>query len=95
MGESGKKSSKSTAVVHSRLVGAGARLLSERKKGPFPILKINSVSILTISGDCCWEIYEKTKFNGEKKIISPGTRNMFPEFQPISINVTECTFKDK
>ena len=41
MGESGKKSSKSTAVVHSRLVGAGARLLSERKKGPFPIVLKN------------------------------------------------------
>ena len=38
MGESGKKSSKSTAaVVHSRLVGAGVRLLSERKKDHSPL----------------------------------------------------------
>ena len=56
----------------------------------FPVLQRNSVSILTIKGDCCWEVYAKSKFHGEKKIVSPGDNKYDPDFQPISIYVNEC-----
>ena len=61
----------------------------------FPVLQINSISILTLKGDCCWEIYEKSKFYGEKKIMLPGVNKYIPDFEPVSVKGTECTIKDK
>ena len=59
------------------------------KRG-FQILKRNSVSILTVLGNCCWEIYENPKFRGQKEIITPEGGDFSPSFQPISIQRTEC-----
>ena len=61
----------------------------------FPVLQINSVSVLTLKGDCCWEIYEKSKFRGQKKIMFPGVNKYIPDFQLVSVKATECTIIDK
>ena len=59
----------------------------------FPILRRTTVSKLTLIGNCCWEIYERSQLKGEKEIIhkevtQEGT--FIPNFQPVSIKRTEC-----
>ena len=59
----------------------------------FPILRRTTVSKLTLIGNCCWEIYERSQLKGEKEIIhkevtQEGT--FIPNFQPVSIRRTVC-----
>ena len=57
------------------------------KKG-FSILKKNIVINLIRNGDCCWEIYEKTYFRGEKQFL--GHSENYPDIQPESLKKVDC-----
>ena len=57
------------------------------KKG-FPILKKNIVIKLIRNGDCCWEIYEKPYFRGEKQYL--GHSENYPDIQPESLKKVDC-----
>ena len=60
------------------------------KRG-FPIMKTNIVFYIEVLGNCCWEIYAKRKFRGDKQTIFPGESQVLPDFQPVSIKRLECT----
>ena len=71
----------------------GPRLQYPNLRLGFPVLRRTTVSELTLSGNCCWEIYERSKLKGQKEIIhkevtTEGT--FIPNFQPVSIKRTEC-----
>ena len=57
------------------------------KKG-FSILKKNIVMKLIKNGDCCWEIYEKPHFKGEKQYLSHDEN--YPDIQPESLKTVDC-----
>jgi len=57
------------------------------KKG-FSILKKNIVIKLIRNGDCCWEIYEKPYFRGEKQYL--GHSENYPDIQPESLKKVDC-----
>ena len=59
------------------------------KKG-FSILKKNVVTMLIRNGNCCWEIYEKPYFRGEKQYLSHDVN--FPDIQPESLKKVECRY---
>ena len=59
------------------------------KKG-FSILKKNIVTQLITNGECCWEVYEKPFFRGEKQYLSHAEN--FPDIQPMSIKKTDCRY---
>ena len=59
------------------------------KRG-FPILKKHIVIQMVVNGDCCWEIYEKRKFQGENQYLPHGEH--LPEIQPISIKKVHCRY---
>ena len=62
------------------------------KRG-FPVMKRNTVNHVEVLGNCCWELYERRQFRGNKEIISPGGNTVFPSFQPVSLKRIECTDK--
>jgi len=55
----------------------------------FPIFKRNII-IHVESNECCWELYGKRNFKGQKQIIFPGSR-VYPEFRPASIKKVLCS----
>ena len=57
------------------------------KKG-FSILKKNIVIKLIRNGDCCWEIYERAHFKGEKQYL--GHDENYPDIQPESLKKVDC-----
>ena len=56
----------------------------------FPILRTNVIIQLITQGSCCWEIYEKRKFKGEKQYLHQGEH--FPDIQPASIRRVKCQY---
>ena len=59
----------------------------------FPILRTNVIIQLITQGSCCWEIYEKRKFKGEKQYLHQGEH--FPDIQPASIRRVKCRYWNK
>ena len=71
----------------------GPRLQYPNLRYGFPVLRRTTVSELTLSGNCCWEIYERSKLKGQKEIIHKEVTiegTFIPDFQPVSIKRTEC-----
>ena len=56
----------------------------------FSILKRNIVTLLIRNGDCCWEVYEKPYFLGEKQYLSHVEN--FPDIQPMSLKKVKCRY---
>ena len=56
----------------------------------FSILKKNIVTLLIRNGDCCWEVYEKPYFRGEKQYLSHVEN--FPDIQPMSLKKVNCRY---
>ena len=59
-------------------------------KRRFPVLRKNSVSYLYTQGDCCWKLYERSRFRGQTEVIFPGAERFKPTFQTFSIKKSEC-----
>ena len=56
----------------------------------FPFMRQNTVILLEVIGNCCWELNEKRNFRGEKQLIYPGGNLIYPDFQPVSIKKLVC-----
>merc|ERR1719210_2556525 len=44
---------------------------------------------ISVNGNCCWRLYEKSHFRGYNQHLTPGFDNM-PEFQFSSAKIVEC-----
>ena len=59
-------------------------------KRKYAVIRNRDIFCLTISGDCCWELYSKNRFKGERQIIYPSDDLFYPDFQPLSIKKLDC-----
>ena len=59
------------------------------KRG-FRFLRRNIVTEYEVTGDCCWELYEKKKFGGQKQVVFPGANQNYPDFKPVSLKKLGC-----
>ena len=68
----------------------GTRALYPNIRRGFPSIRSNVISQIDIFGECCWEIYPRRKFAGEKHVIYPTGDVIYTEFQPVSIKKVDC-----
>ena len=73
-----------------RLNLKGHQFRYKNVKRRFPILKRNSISHLHTHGDCCWKLYERSRFRGQTETVFPGAEQFKPTFQLVSIKKSEC-----
>ena len=71
------------------LGGDGKKQWPNIRRGFAAELKTNTIIVMQGVGNCCWDIYSRKGYSGEKKELFTGDPYAV-EFQPISIRKKNC-----
>lgn len=53
------------------------------------VIKISNIFLFQNDGGCCWIVYQKIRFGGNRKILALG-ESWIPTFKPKSISTAKC-----
>ena len=73
-----------------RLDLKGHQFRYKNVKRRFPVLRKNSITHLNTQGNCCWKLYERSRFRGRTEVVVLGVEQFKPSFQLMSIMKAEC-----